>query len=106
MAGKTPHANEQAVVGMARLGVEFDASSLHMPINPASYTSSILRPSMVSWVWGVLQVMSLRPRFQAAAQQAQNDGASEDDIEAIKGMARLFAELGESYVGLLAQGVC
>ena len=50
--------------------------------------------------------MSLRPRFQAAAQQAQSDGASEDDIEAIKGMARLFAELGESYVGLLAQGVC
>lgn len=52
-----------------------------------------------------LQVMSLRPRFQVAAQQAQSEGASEDDIEAIKGMARLFAELGESYVGLLAQGV-
>lgn len=52
---------------------------------------------------GMLQVMSLRPRFQAAA---QSEGASEDDIEAIKGMARLFAELGESYVGLLAQGVC
>ena len=50
--------------------------------------------------------MSLRPRFQAAAQQAQNEGASDGDIEAIKGMARLFAELGESYVGLLAQGVC
>lgn len=55
---------------------------------------------------GVSQVMSLRPRFQMAAQQAQSEGASEDDIEAIKGMARLFAELGESYVGLLAQGVC
>lgn len=49
--------------------------------------------------------MSLRPRFQAAAQQAQSQGGSEDDIEAVKGMARLFAELGESYVGLLAQGV-
>lgn len=52
-----------------------------------------------------LQVMSLRPRFQAAAQQAQREGGSEDDVEAVKGMARLFAELGESYVGLLAQGV-
>ena len=49
--------------------------------------------------------MSLRPRFQAAAQQAQREGGSEDDVEAVKGMARLFAELGESYVGLLAQGV-
>lgn len=48
-------------------------------------------------------VMSLRPRFQAAAQQAQSQGGSEDDVEAVKGMARLFAELGESYVGLLAQ---
>lgn len=64
-------------------------------------------PCGPAWVYGVmaLQVMSLRPRFQVAAQQAQSEGASEDDIEAIKGMARLFAELGESYVGLLAQGV-
>ena len=50
------------------------------------------------------QVMSLRPRFQAAAQQAQREQGSDDDIEAVKGMARLFAELGESYVGLIAQG--
>lgn len=50
--------------------------------------------------------MSLRPRFQAAAEQAHSGaGGSEDDVEAVKGMARLFAELGESYVGLLAQGV-
>ena len=48
--------------------------------------------------------MALRPQFQAAAQQAQSEPGSEDDIEAVKGMARLFAELGESYVGLLAQG--
>lgn len=59
----------------------------------------------VTWACAMLQVMSLRPRFQAAAQQAQSENGSEDDIEAVKGMARLFAELGESYVGLLAQGI-
>ena len=58
----------------------------------------------VTWACAILQVMSLRPRFQAAAQQAQSESGSDDDIEAVKGMARLFAELGESYVGLLAQG--
>ncbi|DBA80940.1 TPA: hypothetical protein ACH3X2_007160 [Trebouxia sp. C0005] len=53
-------------------------------------------------------VMALRPRFAAAAQQAQQaeDGNvevyDEDDIEAVKGMARLFAELGESYTALIA----
>ena len=78
-------------------------------------TLDIVSYTLKLWVWcffllfatgfGALQVMSLRPRFQAAAQQAQREGGSEDDIEAVKGMARLFAELGESYVGLLAQGV-
>lgn len=58
-----------------------------------------------------LQVMALRPRFAAAAQQAQQaeDGNvevyDEDDIEAVKGMARLFAELGESYTALIATGI-
>jgi len=57
-----------------------------------------------------LQVMALRPRFVAAAQQAQQaeagngGGYDEDDIEAVKGMARLFAELGESYTALIAIG--
>ena len=57
-----------------------------------------------------LQVMALRPRFVAAAQQAQQaeDGNGrvydDDDIEAVKGMARLFAELGESYTALIATG--
>jgi len=58
-----------------------------------------------------LQVMALRPRFVAAAQQAQqaedgNGGVyDEDDVEAVKGMARLFAELGESYTALIATGI-
>lgn len=57
-----------------------------------------------------LQVMALRPRFVAAAQQAQqaedgNGGVyDDDDVEAVKGMARLFAELGESYTALIATG--
>lgn len=58
-----------------------------------------------------LQVMALRPRFVAAAQQAQqaeegNGGVyDDDDVEAVKGMARLFAELGESYTALIATGI-
>ena len=59
----------------------------------------------------MIQVMALRPRFRAAAQQAQqeqqNPGSSAytaDDVEAVKGMARLFAELGESYTALIATG--
>ena len=58
-----------------------------------------------------LQVMALRPRFVAAAQQAQQaeegngGGYDEDDVEAVKGMARLFAELGESYTALIATGI-
>ena len=55
--------------------------------------------------------MALRPRFRLAAQQAQqeqqNPGSTAytaDDVEAVKGMARLFAELGESYTALIATG--
>ena len=59
--------------------------------------------------WVGMQVMALRPRFAAAAQQAQAQNGSaggydEDDIEAVKSMARLFAELGESYTALIATG--
>ena len=55
--------------------------------------------------------MALRPRFRLAAQQAQQEQQSPgstaytaDDVEAVKGMARLFAELGESYTALIATG--
>ena len=58
------------------------------------------------------QVMSLRGQFTAAVQQAQAaqvanpeeaHTAGEDD-EAAKGIARLFAEVGESYTDLIASG--
>lgn len=55
-------------------------------------------------------VMGLLPRFQAARKQAVEDAqerptdAPLDDDEAVKGMARLFAELGESFTGLIATG--
>lgn len=72
---------------------------------------------MCMWVlaltrdWVRVQVMALRPRFAAAARQAQAQtggagGYDEDDIEAVKSMARLFAELGESYTALIATGEC
>ena len=58
--------------------------------------------------------MALRPRFSAAAQKAQTEkeqqqysgdvGGVEDDEESVKGMARLFAELGEAYTALIATG--
>ncbi|BDA46876.1 Transportin-3 [Coccomyxa sp. Obi] len=56
-------------------------------------------------------VMQLLPRFvrasQAAAAQAHagDDGSEEgDDDETAKGMARLFAEVGEAYCALIATG--
>lgn len=58
--------------------------------------------------------MALRPRFSIAAQKAQaekeqrqyngNAHDIEDDEESVKGMARLFAELGEAYTALIATG--
>lgn len=63
--------------------------------------------------------MALRPRFDAAlrqaiAEKAENEGSeavpddSEDnggeDEDTTKAMARLFAELGEAYVELVASG--
>ncbi len=56
--------------------------------------------------------MQLLPRFvrasQAAAAQAHagDDGSEEgDDDETAKGMARLFAEVGEAYCALIATGL-
>jgi ribosomal protein L4 len=63
--------------------------------------------------------MALRPRFEAAlrqaiAEKAENEGSeavpvdTEDnggeDEDTTKAMARLFAELGEAYVELVASG--
>jgi transportin-3 len=56
--------------------------------------------------------MQLLPRFVKATQQAraaaQGDHAAdeeeEDDEETAKGMARLFAEVGEAYTSLVATG--
>jgi transportin-3 len=56
-------------------------------------------------------VLSLRPRFAAAAARARGEAPStpaaaspsfEDDDDTARGMARLFAEVGEAYVGLIA----
>ena len=51
------------------------------------------------------RVMTLLPRFVAAS-AASMDGAAAvsttDDDETAKGMARLFAEVGEAYVGMFA----
>ncbi|KAG0561064.1 hypothetical protein KC19_9G034400 [Ceratodon purpureus] len=64
----------------------------------------------------VPQVMALRPRFTATVKAAQAEkkaqqGADvdtndleEEDEEVTKGMAYLFAEMGESYVDLIASG--
>lgn len=55
--------------------------------------------------------MQLLPRFmrasqQAAAQAHAGDGSEEEDEETAKGMARLFAEVGEAFCGLIATGPC
>jgi len=49
----------------------------------------------------VPRVMGLRPRFAACL---AGDDDCEDDEETAKGMARLFAEVGEAYVGLICTG--
>ena len=58
-----------------------------------------------------MQVMSLRGQFAASVQQAQAAQAAspeeahtaDDDDETAKGMARLFAEVGESIPTSLPQ---
>ncbi|KAI3438282.1 hypothetical protein D9Q98_000717 [Chlorella vulgaris] len=60
----------------------------------------------------VPEVMALKPRFHVCLQQAlaeRNGGAGpegehDDGEEDAKGMARLFAEVGEAYTGLIAEG--
>ena len=65
----------------------------------------------------VPEVMALRPRFHVALQQAaaergggggsggaEGEHAGEESEEDAKGMARLFAEIGEAYTGLIAEG--
>ncbi|XP_024544223.1 transportin MOS14 [Selaginella moellendorffii] len=61
-------------------------------------------------------VMGLRPRFAVALKSAvsekqakENGGATaidetDEDDETVKGIAYLFAEMGEAYVGLIASG--
>ncbi|KAK9827594.1 hypothetical protein WJX81_001986 [Elliptochloris bilobata] len=57
-------------------------------------------------------VLELRPRFAVLAQReaAERSGGGEgghegdDDIETAKGIARLFAEVGEAYTALIAAG--
>lgn len=60
--------------------------------------------------------MGLRQRFAVAARNAQaekdqqqpvENGHQEegDDEDSVKGMARLFAELGEAYTELIATGL-
>ena len=50
--------------------------------------------------------MQLQPRFAAVSQQLQLDHATDlpDDEETAKGMARLFAEIGEAFTDIIAAG--
>lgn len=54
------------------------------------------------------QVFQLQPRFAAVAhqQQSQDHSTSElvDDEDTAKGMARLFAEVGEAFTEIIAAG--
>ena len=85
----------------------------------ASYSLALLT---VVWWWPCLktaalsplfQVMGLRPRFMAVAEQARivagggEPPANEfdDDEETAKGMARLFAEAGEAHAHSVTSGM-
>ncbi|KAK3235077.1 hypothetical protein CYMTET_54701, partial [Cymbomonas tetramitiformis] len=79
----------------------------------SSLDSEAIEPSQLPMVQLLVPtVMALIPRFklsaQATAAQAGMPGAVEppnaDDEESAKGMARLFAEVGEAYVGLISTG--
>ncbi|KAI7846036.1 hypothetical protein COHA_000403 [Chlorella ohadii] len=60
----------------------------------------------------VAEVMALKPRFHVCLQQAlaerngntAPEGEHNDSEEDAKGMARLFAEVGEAYTALIAEG--
>lgn len=61
-----------------------------------------------------MQVLGLRPRFAVLAQReaaersggggAEGGHEGDDDLETAKGIARLFAEIGEAYTALIATG--
>lgn len=58
-----------------------------------------------------MQVMELLPQFNRSVQAAQarqegkgDDNDDDDDQETTKGIARLFAEVGEAYTTLIASG--
>jgi len=77
--------------------------------------SGALQPSMMPLIQVVVPaVMGLRPRFSVASRrlQAEHDGKEQDtsdefddDEDTAKGMARLFAEVGEAYIMLVASAV-
>ena len=53
------------------------------------------------------QVLQLQPRFALVAQQLQLDHSTSelsDDEDTAKGMARLFAEVGEAFTEIIAAG--
>ena len=65
----------------------------------------------------MMQVINLTPRFarsvHIARLEAQGQSVAgvpgadeEDDEDTMKGMARLFAEIGEAYTTMIAQGKC
>ena len=49
-----------------------------------------------------MQVMKQLPHFNKLIQEAIDDNDESEDIA--KGLARVFAEVGEAYVGLIAAG--
>ena len=61
-----------------------------------------------------MQVISLTPRFARSSQIARAEaqgqsvaelpGDGEDDEDTMKGMARLFAEIGEAFTSMIALG--
>ena len=59
-----------------------------------------------------MQVISLTPRFAKSCQvtRAEAQGISaagsedEEDEDTMKGMARLFAEIGEAFTSMIAMG--
>jgi hypothetical protein len=50
-----------------------------------------------------MQVMKELPHFHKLIQESIDDNDESEDIA--KGLARVFAEVGEAYVGLIAAGM-
>ena len=52
-----------------------------------------------------MQVLQLRGRFREAATAVAKDADAEpDELDAAKGIARLWVEVGEAYSTLIASG--